>query len=261
MTKRQGVAGAVDGGGAGAEPLTPGLAALAAGRVHEACGAGRLAFALALAGEGRGPVLWIADATRRDRPCPAGIARFFDPARLVLARPTGLVAALQVMEETLRSGAAPLVVAELEAAPDLTQSRRLQLAAGTGGGHGLCLVPENRLATNAAETRWRCRPLAAPLPDNAASAAAGSKIGGGGIADGTQARHGPTGALQLWELVKNKRGPLGAWEVSLDTHAGGDRRPDTPPHSTARRAQAAGWRTHHGGSTAIGGIRAVPVSA
>ncbi|MEM7498998.1 MAG: hypothetical protein AAF371_13535 [Pseudomonadota bacterium] len=25
----------------------------------------------------------------------------------------------------------------------------------------------------------------------------------------------PGGALQLWELVKNKRGALGAWEVSL----------------------------------------------
>ncbi|MEM9763849.1 MAG: hypothetical protein AAF968_15305, partial [Pseudomonadota bacterium] len=76
---RQGGLDPVGDGKAVASPLTPGLDALAAGRVHEACGAGRLAFALALAGEGRGPVLWIADATRRDRPCPAGIARFFDP--------------------------------------------------------------------------------------------------------------------------------------------------------------------------------------
>ncbi|MEO1532093.1 MAG: hypothetical protein AAFU72_07990 [Pseudomonadota bacterium] len=246
---------------AGANPLTPGLEALAAGRVHEACGAGRLAFALALAGEGRGPVLWIADATRRDRPCPAGIARFLDPARLVLARPTGLVAALQVMEEALRSGAAPLVVAELEAAPDLTQSRRLQLASGTGGGRGLCLVPENRLATNAAETRWRCRPLAAPMPDTTAARAARAKGGGDGIGSAMQGRAGVTGALQLWELVKNKRGPLGAWEVNLDAPAGSHGAPGIHADGGMGNAPAAPWRLHHGGSTAIGSIRAVAVGA
>ncbi len=166
--------------------LLPDPDRLASGRVHEATGPGRLAFALALAGRLAGPVLWVQDARTRDGLYAPGLAAFLDPARLILARPTGPLALLQATEEALRSGAVPLVVAELAEAPDLTASRRLQLAAGTGGGRGLCLVPEARLRTNAAETRWRC----APVPGAA----------------GWDAR-------QSWEIVKNKRGRLGAWEV------------------------------------------------
>jgi protein ImuA len=160
---------------------------LVLGRVHEATGPGRLAFALALAGRLEGPVLWVQDARVRDGLYAPGLAAFLDPARLILARPTGSLAVLQATEEALRSGAVPLAVAELAEAPDLTASRRLQLAAGTGGGRGLCLVPEARLCTNAAETRWRC----APVP---CAAARGD-------------------ACQVWEIVKNKRGRLGAWTV------------------------------------------------
>jgi protein ImuA len=144
-----------------------------------------------------GPVLWVMDARRRDTLCPEGLARLLDPARLLLARPSGALALLQVMEEALRSGAVPLVVGDLDEAPDLTQSRRLQLAAGTGGGRALCLVPEGRLRTNAAETRWRCTPVAAPTPG--------------------------AGALQHWEIVKNKQGRLGMWEVSLGARASAPR--------------------------------------
>lgn len=169
------------------DPSYPDLAFLRAARVHEATGSGRRAFALALAGRLTGPVVWIQDARVREALYPHGISTFFDPSRLLLVRPDGGVALLQVMEEALRSGAAPLVVAELEAAPDLTQSRRLQLAAATGGGRGLCLVPEGRLTANAAETRWQ----SVPIP---------SATGG---------------ALQHWEIVKNKRGRLGSWEVEL----------------------------------------------
>ncbi|MEO1468533.1 MAG: hypothetical protein AAFV86_05725 [Pseudomonadota bacterium] len=230
-----GAVGSGNGGGNGGEalPVPSGLAALAPGRVHEATGPGRRAFAAALAGaaggtgeaggpggtgeaggpggtgEAGGPggtVLWILDARLAETFCPAGLAPLLDPARLVLARPSGLIAALQVAEEALRSGAVPLVVAELEAAPDLTQSRRLQLAAGTGGGRGLCLVPEHRLATNAAETRWHCSPVAHPR-----ATGQGSSL--------------PPGALQHWELVKNRRGPLGAWQVVLAD--GTARRPGT----------------------------------
>jgi protein ImuA len=162
---------------------------LAPGRVHEATGPGRLVFALALAGRLEGPVLWVADARGRDGLYAPGLAAFFDPARLILARPAGPLAVLQVMEEALRSGAVPLVLAELAEAPDLTASRRLQLAAGTGRGRGLCLLPEGRLRSNAAETRWHCAPVAA-----------GQDAGWG---------H----ARQHWEIVKDKRGRLGAWRV------------------------------------------------
>jgi protein ImuA len=160
-----------------------------AGRVHEATGRGRFFFALALAGRLSGAVLWMQDARARDGLYAPGLAAFIDPARLVLARPTGPLAVLQATEEALRSGAVPLVVAELAEAPDLTASRRLQLAAGTGGGRGLCLIPEARLRANAAETRWRCEPVPGPAASR------------------------PEDARQRWEIVKNKRGRLGAWVV------------------------------------------------
>ena len=177
----------------------PGPEALVPGRMHEAAGLGRRAFAVALAGALGGPVLWVLDARRREMFCPEGLAAHFDPARLVIARPTGAVTVLQVMEEALRSGAVPLVVGDLDAAPDLTQSRRLQLAAGTGGGRALCLVPEAGLRSNAAETRWHCLPIPAPRPIGVTGA----------------------GALQHWEIVKNKKGRLGAWHVNLGARAQG----------------------------------------
>jgi protein ImuA len=170
-----------------AQPALPDPATLATGRVHEAVGPGRRAFALALAGQLSGAVIWIRDPRRSDALYPPGIAAFLDPARLILVHPTGPLAILQMAEEALRSGAAPLVIADLAEAPDLTASRRLQLAAGTGGGRGLCLVPEGRLRTNAAETRWMCLPM--------------SGLGPGG---------------QHWEILKNKRGRLGQWRVRCD---------------------------------------------
>ncbi|MEM7684785.1 MAG: ImuA family protein [Paracoccaceae bacterium] len=171
-------------------PAHPDLDLLASARVHEATGSGRRTFALALAGRLQGAVLWVQDRRTPEMLYPPGIAAFLDPARLILVQPTGALPILQVMEEALRSGAAPLVIGELGEAPDLTASRRLQLAAGTGGGRGLCLVPETRLRTNAAETRWRC----APMP-------------GGGT------------ARQHWEILKNKKGRLGQWHVCWDPTA------------------------------------------
>ena len=165
-------------------PVLPDPDALVAARVHEAAGPGRQVFAAALAGRLAGAVLWVQEARRAEGLYPPGLAVFFDPARLILARPAGALAVLQVMEEALRSGAAPLVVGEMAEAPDLTASRRLQLAAGTGGGRGLCLMPEGRLRSNAAETRWLCRPVP-----------------------------GEGDARQHWELVKSKRGRLGDWQV------------------------------------------------
>ena len=162
----------------------PDLALIRPGRMHEVTGPGRLAFAAALAGRLTGPVLWVRESRSRDTLCPQGLAAFFDPGRLVLAQATGARAMLQVAEEALRSGAAALVVAELAEATDLTASRRLQLAAGAGGGRGLCLVPAARTRPNAAETRWHCLPM--PGGDT----------------------------RQLWELLKNKRGRLGCWEVT-----------------------------------------------
>lgn len=157
---------------------------IAKARVHEAMGPGARSFAARLAGRLEGPVLWLMQAGSRDRLCPQGLAAHVDPARLILAHPPDRLGLLQAMEEVLRSGAAPLTVAEIARAPDLTESRRLQLAAATGKGRGLCLISEAQ--TNAAETRWDC----ASLPGE------------------------PRAARQKWTLVKNKRGALGQWQVA-----------------------------------------------
>ena len=173
------------------QPAFPDPGLVAAGRVHEAAGKGRRTFALALATQLQGAVLWISDSREEAQLYPPGIAAFVDPARVIMAQPTGALPVLQVMEEALRSSAVPLVVAELREAPDLTASRRLQLAAGTGGGRGLCLIPESGLRSNATETRWMCNPLP-----------------------------GLGGAQQHWEIVKNKKGRLGRWRVAWDAAAG-----------------------------------------
>ena len=73
---------------------------------------------------------------------------------------------------------------ELNAPLDLTAGRRLQLAAKTGRSLGIALIPEG-MGSNAAETRWQCAPVFDPQ-------------------DST---------LQRWELIKNKSGTLGVWNV------------------------------------------------
>ncbi|MEM0923202.1 MAG: hypothetical protein AAGI13_09160 [Pseudomonadota bacterium] len=156
-------------------------ALVTAGRGHEAMGPAARMFAARLAGALSGPVLWVQEARAWVQLCPQGLAPIFDPARLILVSPPDRLALLQVMEEALRSPAPALVVGELSRAPDLTESRRLQLAAGTGGGRGLCLIAGETAQSNAAETRWLCHSL-------------------------------PSGG-QRFELIKNKRGKLGAWEV------------------------------------------------
>lgn len=171
------------------DSILPDLAWLRPGRVHEVAGTGARAFAAALAGRLEGPVLWLQDGRTTDALCPHGLKALFDPRRLVLVEPVGALALLQVFEEALRSGAAPLVIAELERSPDLTQGRRLQLAAGTGGGRGLSIVPEDRVRGGTAETRWHCH--AQFLAEDRAAA-------------------------HRWDMVKDKRGQPAAWSVRLD---------------------------------------------
>ncbi|MEM6669113.1 MAG: hypothetical protein AAF661_07830 [Pseudomonadota bacterium] len=142
-------------------------------------------------------VIWVSQPPRRrnrgasTRLDPYGLADFFDPGRLILLEARQPIDVFWAAEECLRSGAAPLVVAEPATVADLTASRRLQLAAEAGGALGLLLYPappNGRTPANAAETRWRCE--AAP------SWSAGR-----------------LDRVWVWRCLKNKRGPVGDWAL------------------------------------------------
>lgn len=143
--------------------LAGGLA-LTRGRVHEICGPARVVLAAMLAGRSAGPVLWISAAWQGERLYPDGLADFADPGRLVMAQARRGEDMLWAMEEALRSGALPLVVAELAEVPGLTPVRRLNLAAESGAEAaqgrrglaplGLMLTPGAGGAAGV-ESRWR----------------------------------------------------------------------------------------------------------
>jgi len=138
---------------------------------------------------GCAPVIWIMRPNSPSRLCPHGLAVFFDPGRLVVLHPSDRKEALWCLEESLRASPG-LVIADLDKAANLTESRRLQLAAEAGGSVGLSMIPDAEIS-NAAETRWRSTYLPC-------------------------AAHG---ALHRWELLKNKKGILGAWEVAWNATA------------------------------------------
>jgi len=156
-------------------------------RAHEVCGAGAAFFALAQAARIGGSLLWVRESWRTDQINPAGFCTMVDPERLLLAQTKDQREALAVTEESLRSGAVPLVVVELDKPLGLTPARRLQLAARDGNSTALSIISEGQ-GSNAAETRWRC----IPVFDAAES------------------------TLQRWSLIKNKSGTLGAWHVRWD---------------------------------------------
>ncbi|MFU8865114.1 MAG: ImuA family protein [Rhodobacterales bacterium] len=136
-------------------------------RLHEACGPARRSFAIWLAGhvqrKGPGPVIWIAPRHLPDRPHPDGVVGLARPEGFIHITPQRPDDLLWCMEEALRSGAAPLVVADLPGPPGLTPVRRLHLAAETGAAEGTCaplgliLTPEQGGASGV-ETRWHMAP-------------------------------------------------------------------------------------------------------
>lgn len=87
-----------------------------------------------------------------------------DVSRLILVDTDTDKDALWALEESLRSEANPaMVIGAIEAGLDLTQSRRLNLAAAT---HATPLVlsrGKQATGTNAAATRWRIAPAPATL--------------------------------------------------------------------------------------------------
>lgn len=156
-------------------------------RVHEATGAGASAFAAAVCAQLDGPVIWVVEGWKPEKLNPVGFGAFTDPLRLLVATAPSPDDVLAVAEEALRDGAAPIVVIEITRPLGLTAGRRLQLAAETGRTTGLCLIPEG-MGSNAAESRWSCTPIHDTSP----------------MVDST---------LMRWEIIKNKSGTLGVWDV------------------------------------------------
>ncbi len=165
------------------------------GRVHEVYGAAAFGFAaVACAGAcagARGDLLWIQEGWRAEQINPLGLAAFFDPSRLLLARVRDQTEVLAVAEEALRDGAIGFVVLALTRALDLREGRRLQLAAEQGRATGLCLIPEG-MGSNATQSRWQASPLLAEDADS---------------------------TLMRWQIIKNKAGTLGVWDVRWDAAA------------------------------------------
>ena len=163
------------------------LPSLLNGRVHEAEGRGRTAFALFQACRLTGPVFWVLPAHQRDRLLPSALADGLSAAltrRLYLVETQNETDLLWTAEEILRSQPVALVVAEPEKPISLTAGRRLQLAAEAGQTTGLILI-RSGAGSNATETRWICEPVAAPA--------------------GRSHHH--------WQLAKNKKGNIASFTL------------------------------------------------
>lgn len=150
------------------QPLPGGLGlGLIRARVHEVCGPARASFAALILGQSQGTVIWISPGWMIERVFPAGLQGFADPGRILFARARRPEDLLWSMEEALRSGAAPLVLADLPHPPGLTPTRRLHLAAEAGAEAarhhgrlpplGLLLTPGTGGAQGV-ESRWHMTP-------------------------------------------------------------------------------------------------------
>ncbi|QFU08105.1 hypothetical protein PARPLA_02627 [Rhodobacteraceae bacterium THAF1] len=147
---------------AGQPPLTPAEGVdLAVARAHEVTGPSRRYFALLAAAACTGPVFWVAPAWCRVRPNPPGLSRWLDPARITYVTPDRADDVLWSLEETLRTGIVPLVVADLPGPPGMVSVRRLHLTAEAGAANGtppvaLLMTPEG--AAPGIESRWSLSP-------------------------------------------------------------------------------------------------------
>jgi protein ImuA len=129
---------------------------LVCGRMHEMGGPAAALVASLVLVRSKGPVLWCAHAGNASALYPPGLVQAgLDPARLVLVRLWSRDDLLHAAHEGLR--ASWHVVLEAVKPLDLSASRRLQLAAETGGGLGFALGEghggEGLLPS--AVTRWR----------------------------------------------------------------------------------------------------------
>ena len=167
---------------------------LTVSRYHEVAGAGSFCFAGIACGLVHGPAMWFVEGWQGEAINPLGLLPYCNPHNLLIGKCGNAADLLAATEEALRSGAVSIVVSEITRPLTLTAGRRLQLAAQAGQTTGLCLIPEG-MGSPAVETRWRCSPVADPDRRNEDS------------------------TLQIWQLIKNKSGTLGAWHVRWNAEA------------------------------------------
>ena len=176
---------------------------LADSRVHEVEGHAALGQALAAASVAHGLVFWIGGARDVLGLRARGFAPYLDVARLVTVQTADRREALWAGEEALRCSGAGLVVIQVGLGPNLFESRRLQVAAQTGGSLGLVMVGQ-RAQASAAASRWHCEP------------------GGQGVS----ATDSPS---WRWQMTKNRRGELREWSVRCERPPGACLPPDLLP--------------------------------
>jgi len=158
------------------------------GRIHEITGTANDSFAVVMAAKLKGPIVWIGRGRDVATLTPTALKSFIEPTRVVLTEGSSRKEVLWAAEQVLRSKGAALTIIQLSLGPDLKESRRLQLAAEQGRGLGLVLI-EKRAQSSAAQTRWSCEPVVSAANDDGLS------------------------GQWLWEITKNKSGPVGRYAV------------------------------------------------
>jgi protein ImuA len=103
-----------------------------------------------------GLALWCRRPAGRFDPQPygPGLAQWLDPTRLLLVEARQQTDVLWAMEEGLRCKGVAAVLGEIAGA-DLTATRRLLLAAESGGAMAILLRPAGTTTSSAALTRWQ----------------------------------------------------------------------------------------------------------